>query len=190
MSISLKPLGLKGVIEIVPERNIDARGFFSETWSAHDLAEAGVGVDFVQDNHSYSTQEGVFRGLHYQLPPYAQDKLVRVVRGAILDFAVDIRCGSPTFAKWVSLEVSARKWNQIYIPKGFAHGLLVLEAETEVIYKVSNPYSRRMERTIRFDDPDIGLVLPDQYDRLVLSEKDRAAPGLDKADLFDMEMQG
>ncbi|MDK1373993.1 MULTISPECIES: dTDP-4-dehydrorhamnose 3,5-epimerase [unclassified Sinorhizobium] len=185
MSLEVRPLDLAGVLEILPRRIGDERGFFSETWSARQFAEHGVALHFVQDNHSYSASRGVLRGLHYQLPPYAQDKLVRVVKGAVFDVAVDIRRGSPSFAKWVAIEISARKWNQLLVPKGFAHGFLTLEPDTEVIYKVTNPYSPAHDRAIRFDDPDIAIAWPLPVAQLQLSEKDRAAPQLRQADVFD-----
>ena len=116
----VRPLELDGLLEISPRKFGDDRGFFSETFNAKTFTEARIDLTFVQDNHSYSAAKGVLRGLHYQLPPFAQDKLVRVTRGAILDVAVDIRKSSPTFGKWVALEVSAEKWNQILVPKGFA----------------------------------------------------------------------
>jgi len=184
MNAEIRPLGLDGVLEIRPRRIGDARGFFSETWNERELRDQGIALTFVQDNHSYSAEKGVLRGLHYQLPPRAQDKLVRVVRGSILDVAVDIRRGSPTFGRWMSVEVSARVWNQILIPKGFAHGFVTLEPGTEVIYKVSDYYSPEHDRSIRFDDPDIGIFWPLPESELRLSDKDRAAPGLVEAEVF------
>lgn len=181
----VRPLGLPGVCEIIPERLHDGRGFFSETYNAAVLAAEGIATHFCQDNHSLSQPAHVLRGLHYQLPPFDQDKLLRVPRGAILDVAVDIRRRSPTFGRWVSLEVSAKKWNQIFIPKGFAHGFVTLEPETEVAYKVSQPYSRDHDRSIRFDDPAIGIDWRVPVSALVLSDKDRTAPLLADAELFD-----
>jgi dTDP-4-dehydrorhamnose 3,5-epimerase len=183
--IEVRPLGLPGVYEITPKRFGDERGFFSETYNAAALSEQGLTMTFCQDNQSLSKPAGVLRGLHYQLPPVAQDKLVRVLRGAILDVAVDIRRSSPTFGKWLSLEVSAARWNQILVPKGFAHGFVTLEPDTEVAYKVSQPYSREHERSIRFDDPDLAIDWRVPASALTLSEKDRAAPLLAEAALFD-----
>lgn len=180
--MQIRSLAIPGVFEITPQKFGDARGFFSETYSAQRFRDAGVDLDWVQDNHSYSAQKGVLRGLHYQTPPAAQDKLVRVVRGAIFDVAVDIRHGSPHFGKWVSLIVSAAAWNQILIPKGFAHGLVTLEADTEVIYKVSTPYAPAHDRSIRFDDADIGILWPLEDLEPILSEKDRKAPCLSGLD--------
>src|SRR5436305_4381439 len=143
------PTDIPDVRIIVPKKHGDHRGFFSEVYSRKALAEAGIHSDFVQDNHSLSAQKGVLRGLHYQVAPMAQDKLIRVVRGAILDVAVDIRRSSPTFGKHVSAVISAENWRQILVPIGFAHGFVTLEANTEVIYKVSNCYSPQHERGIR-----------------------------------------
>src|SRR5690606_30872454 len=140
---------------ITPKKFGDDRGFFSETYNHAELVKHGVALDFVQDNQSYSAARGVLRGLHYQLPPFAQDKLVRVIRGRIFDVAVDIRRSSPTFGKWVGLDVSTQKWNQILVPKGFAHGFVTLEPDTEVVYKVTGVYSPEHDRNIRFDDPAI-----------------------------------
>jgi len=183
--LEVRPLELAGVCEITPGRLRDSRGFFSETHSARAFAKAGIDLAFVQDNHSYSKAAGVLRGLHYQLPPFAQDKLVRVTRGAILDVAVDIRKTSPTFGKWLSLEVSAAKWNQILVPAGFAHGFVTLLPDTEVIYKVTQPYSRAHECTIRFDDPTLGIDWRTAPDAIILSDKDRTAPLLADAEIFE-----
>ncbi|MCQ9147812.1 dTDP-4-dehydrorhamnose 3,5-epimerase [Ochrobactrum sp. BTU2] len=180
----VRTLSLDGVFEISPRKFGDDRGFFSENYNAKSFAEAGINLTFVQDNHSYSGAKGVVRGLHYQLPPFAQDKLVRVTRGAILDVAVDIRKGSPTFGKWVALEVSAEKWNQILVPKGFAHGFMTLVEHTEVIYKVTNYYSPEHDRSIRFDDPAIGIDWPIAASDVQLSDKDQKAPMLADADVF------
>ncbi|WP_192798344.1 dTDP-4-dehydrorhamnose 3,5-epimerase [Brucella intermedia] len=182
--MEVRSLGLDGMFEISPRKFGDDRGFFSETYNAKSFAEAGIDLTFVQDNHSYSAAKGVVRGLHYQLPPFAQDKLVRVTRGAILDVAVDIRKGSPTFGKWVALEVSAEKWNQILVPKGFAHGFMTLVEHTEVIYKVTNYYSPEHDRSIRFDDPAIGIDWPIAASDVQLSDKDQKAPMLADADVF------
>ncbi|RWC14049.1 MAG: dTDP-4-dehydrorhamnose 3,5-epimerase [Mesorhizobium sp.] len=182
--LEVRPLGLDGVLEIVPKRHGDARGFFSETWNAERFAEAGIHLAFVQDNHSYSAAAGVLRGLHHQLPPRAQDKLLRVVRGSVFDVAVDIRSTSPTFGKWVGLEVSADKGNQILVPKGFAHGFVTLVPDTEVIYKVTDTYSPEHDRSIRFDDPAIGIAWPALACGFQLSDKDQKAPTLAMAEVF------
>lgn len=180
-----RALALSGVVEIVPKKFGDDRGFFSETYNAGSFREAGIDVEFVQDNHSYSAAKGVLRGLHYQLPPFAQDKLVRVTRGRVLDVAVDIRRNSPTFRQWVAVELSAEKWNQLFVPKGFAHGFVTLEDHTEFVYKVSALYSPAHDRSIRFDDPEIGVAWPDIPGGFQRSEKDRDAPLLAAAEIFE-----
>jgi dTDP-4-dehydrorhamnose 3,5-epimerase len=181
--LDVRPLGIDGLFEIQPTRFGDERGFFSETWSAPAMASAGLDLAFVQDNHSLSAARGVLRGLHYQLPPAAQDKLLRVSRGSIYDVAVDIRRGSPTFGRWVGLVISAQIWNQVLIPKGFAHGFVTLEEHTEVQYKVTAAYAPEQDRAIRFDDSSIGVEWPVAVDELQLSAKDRAAPLLADAEL-------
>jgi dTDP-4-dehydrorhamnose 3,5-epimerase len=176
--LEVRPLALEGVLEIRPHRFADERGFFSEVWSKERWCQAGIDVDFVQDNHSLSKQRGVLRGLHYQAPPMAQAKLVRVTRGAVFDVAVDIRTGSPTFGQWVSTTLSAELWNQLFVPAGFAHGFVTVEPNTEVEYKVSALYSAEHDRAIRFDDPDIAIEWPIAGAELIFSDKDRAAPRL------------
>lgn len=190
--LEVRPTELGGVLELIPKRFGDDRGFFSETYQSQRFAAAGVDLDFVQDNHSFSARRGVLRGLHYQLPPRAQDKLLRVVRGRILDVAVDIRKGSPSFARWVAVEISAEKWNQLLIPKGFAHGFVTLEDNTEIVYKVSDTYSPEHDRSIRYDDPVIGIDWPLAAEEIQLSDKDRNAPFLRDADVFSFskEMSG
>lgn len=176
------PLGIDGVLEIRPHRFVDERGFFSETWSLARWNEAGIATDFVQDNHSWSKERGVLRGLHYQAPPMAQAKLVRVSRGAVFDVVVDIRAGSPSFGGWISVTLSAARWNQLFVPEGFAHGFLTLEPDTEVQYKTSSPYSPEHDRAIRFDDPVIAVDWPIDGGELILSDKDRAAPLLEEVE--------
>jgi|SRR5438309_4258248 len=171
-------LAIPELIEIVPKRFGDDRGFFSETWSAAAFAVMGIDIRFVQDNHSLSAVPGVLRGLHYQAPPFAQAKLVRVTRGASFHVAVDIRHGSPAFGRYASVILSADAGNQILIPEGFAHGLLTLEPTTEVQYKVSAPYAPEHERTIAWDDPDLTIAWPRLAAAPTLSEKDARAPRL------------
>ena len=186
MAVSIVALALPEVRLIVPERFRDERGFFSESYSRRALAEAGIGEEFVQDNHSLSRPVGTVRGLHYQLPPYAQAKLVRVTRGAVLDVAVDLRRGSPTFGRHVSATLSAEAWNQLYVPIGFAHGFCTLEPDTEIVYKVDAYYSREHDRGILWDD--LGIGWPVDPTAAVLSVKDRALPRLAQvtgADLFE-----
>ena len=174
--VEVRALDIAGVCEIRTRRFADERGFFSEVWNADSWAQAGLAPQFVQDNHSLSRRAGVLRGLHFQTPPFAQEKLVRVTRGSIFDVAVDLRQGSISFGKYVSLVVSAKDWNQMLIPEGFAHGFLTLEPNTEVQYKVSRFYSEAHDRAIRFDDPAIAIDWPISADKLILSDKDRAAP--------------
>lgn len=178
-------LAISEVIVIEPRRFGDSRGFFSETYNRELFAGAGITCEFVQDNQSLSEHAGTIRALHYQTPPRAQDKLVRVVKGSILDVAVDIRQGSPTFGQYVSAEISEANWRQIFVPKGFAHGFVTLEPGTEVCYKVSDYYSPDHERGIRFDDPDIGIDWGLDPASATLSERDRNHPALaDRSELF------
>ncbi len=182
--IDVRQLSLPGVLEIVPKRHCDARGFFCESYNQSALSRAGIELIFVQDNHAFCATKGVMRGLHYQLPPRAQDKLVRVIRGSILDVVVDIRRASPSFGEWLSLEISAEKGNQILVPKGFAHGLITLTPEAEVLYKVTDFYSAELDRSIRFDDPAIGMQWPSFDGEIQVSDKDRNAPLLAAAEIF------
>lgn len=157
-------------------RHLDERGFFSETYSARSLAAAGITTTFVQDNHSLSAAAGTVRGLHFQIPPHAQAKLVRVVRGAVLDVAVDLRIGSPTFGRHVAATLSAAEWNMLYIPEGFAHGFCTLQPDTEVVYKVSRHYEPTHDRGVLWNDPALGIDWPVDASRAVVSAKDRALP--------------
>jgi dTDP-4-dehydrorhamnose 3,5-epimerase len=183
--IDVRSLAIPDVLEIRPRRFGDDRGFFSETWNAAAWREAGIATDFVQDNHSRSEKRGVLRGLHYQLPPSAQPKLVRVSRGSIFDVAVDIRRSSPTFGRWVGLTLSAAEWNQMYVPAGFAHGFVTLEPDCEVQYKAGAAYDPAAERAIRWDDPDIGIDWPVGEGELSMSDRDHAASSLADAEIFE-----
>ncbi|MBD9373720.1 dTDP-4-dehydrorhamnose 3,5-epimerase [Rhizobium sp. ARZ01] len=183
--LEIRSLGLDGVLELTPRRFDDERGFFVETYSAAALAAKGIDITFVQDNHSYSANAGTLRGLHYQLPPRVQAKLVRVVRGCVFDVVVDLRKGSPTFAKWRGIELCAERGNQLLVPMGFAHGFVTLEPDTEVLYKVSDFYAPDHDRAIRFNDPDIGIEWPMDTGGLQLSAKDRNAPFLAAAAVFE-----
>lgn len=169
-----RPLALPELLELVPNRFQDERGFFSEVWNQARFAEAGIAAAFIQDNVSVSRTKGVIRGLHFQAPPAAQAKLVRVSRGAVFDVGVDIRRSSPTFGRWAGVVLSAEKWNQLYVPEGFAHGFVTLEDNTEVSYKVSGAYSPEHERSIRWDDPAIGIDWPISV-APTLSPKDETA---------------
>lgn len=167
---------LPDVKRITPRFFIDPRGAFSEVWNARAMAGAGLDFDFVQDNLSVSHRSGTIRGLHYQAPPSAQTKLVRVARGRIRDIAVDIRRASPTFGQWVAQEISDEDGGQILIPRGFLHGFVTLEDETHVLYKVDAYYDAARDRAIRFDDPDIGIDWGIAADAAVLSGRDTDAP--------------
>ena len=165
---------LAGVRILEPQVFGDTRGWFMESWSKKKMEDAGICVDFVQDNHSFSAQKGTLRGLHYQLNPMAQAKLLRVSHGAIFDVAVDIRRGSPTYAKWVGVELTAENARQLFIPRGFAHGFITLTDNVEVQYKADNFYAPACDGNIRWDDPEIGVTWP--LAPVVLSEKDANAP--------------
>lgn len=171
---------IEGVYIIEPKVFGDHRGWFMETYSKEKLAEQGVNADFVQDNHSFSAKKGTVRGLHFQINPMAQAKLVRCTKGKILDVAVDIRVGSPTYKKWVAVELSEENKRQFFIPKGFAHGFVTLTDNVEVQYKVDEYYSPENDRSIRYDDPDIGVDWG--IDNPILSDKDIKAPLLKNSD--------
>lgn len=171
----IKPTDISDILVISPRRFGDDRGFFCETWNAGELANYGITTTFVQDNQSLSSAVGTIRGLHYQSPPHAQDKLVRCGRGALLDVAVDIRNGSPTYGEWVGVELSAENGRQLLVPKGFLHGFVTLEPDTEILYKCSDYYTPECDGAIRFDDPDIGIDWGISADQAVLSEKDATA---------------
>lgn len=163
---------------VIPTKFEDHRGFFVETWNRKTWAEHGVADEFVQDNHSLSRQAGTVRGLHFQSPPFAQAKLIRVVRGSILDVAVDIRRGSPTFRQHVAVRLTAGDPTQMLVPVGFAHGFCTLEPDTEVVYKVTGFYSRANDHGILWNDPSLDIAWPVAADAAQLSDKDRAAPKL------------
>lgn len=176
MRLHATEIGDVKIIEAV--RHGDDRGYFSETYNQRAFAAAGIGIDFVQDNHSYSRQAGTIRGLHFQRHPFAQDKLVRVVRGSIVDVAVDLRKNSPTFGRHVSVTLRADEPRQLLVPIGFAHGFCTLEPDTEVIYKVSNFYSPPHDRGIRWNDASLAIAWPFPADEAKLSAKDRQLPAL------------
>lgn len=168
------------VIYVKPRIFGDDRGWFTETYKHSDYTAHGIPQEFQQDNHSYSAQAGVLRGLHFQVPPQAQGKLVRCLRGSILDVAVDIRRGSPTFGRWVAVELSAKRQDQLWVPPGFAHGFVTREPNCEVAYKTTAEYAPQLERTIRWNDPvlaiDWGTTTP------ILAPRDAAAPMLAELD--------
>jgi len=172
------PTDLPEVLILEPKVFGDERGFFMESYNRRAFnAAVGYEVDFVQDNHSRSTR-GVLRGLHYQLPPHAQGKLVRVTSGHVFDVAVDIRRGSPSFGKWVGVDLSAENHRQLWIPPGFAHGFLVLSDLADFLYKTTNYYAPTSEGAVRWDDDDVGIAWPDAGVAPQLSDKDIAAPPL------------
>ena len=176
--LTVKDTAISAVKVLTPKRFDDGRGFFAETYNKQRFAEAGVTVEFVQDNHSVSARAGTVRGLHFQSPPFAQDKLVRVIRGRILDVAVDLRRSSPSFGRHVAVELTAEDGTQIFVPVGFAHGFCTLEPDTEVIYKVSDYYSPQHDHGIAWDDPALGIQWPVGPGEAVLSEKDTRHPAL------------
>jgi dTDP-4-dehydrorhamnose 3,5-epimerase len=161
-----------------PARHVDSRGFFSEVFKERELCEQGIDVRFVQDNHSLSAGKGVIRGLHFQIPPFAQAKLLRVTAGSIFDVAVDIRWNSLTFGRHIAVTLSAADWNQIFIPEGFAHGYCTLDPNTEVIYKVNDYYSPEHDRGLLWSDPALGIAWPVSAEEALISDKDRSHPVL------------
>lgn len=175
--MNVEPTSLPDVLILTPKRFGDDRGWFSETWNADTLAKAGLDLPWVQDNHSMSAKVGTLRGLHFQAPPRAQDKLVRCSRGVILDVAVDIRVGSPHYGKWVGVELSQENHRQLFIPKGFLHGFVTLTENVEVQYKCTDTYAPAQDGAVRWDDPDIGIDWG-LTGEPVLSAKDMAAPFL------------
>lgn len=180
--MKITPLAIPEVLLITPARHGDERGWFSETFRQSALEEAGFKAAFVQDNHVRSTTRGIQRGLHYQKPPHAQDKLLRCVVGAIFDVAVDIRKGSPTYGRWVGAELSAENRQQLLVPKGFAHGYVTLTDACEVLYKVTDYYAPRAEGGVRWSDPAIGIDWPIPVLEITANDRDNAAPLLAEVD--------
>ena len=180
MPFTFQPLAIPDVILIQPQLFTDNRGFFAETYKASDFKANGIPYDFVQDNHSKS-KKGVLRGLHFQNSPKPQGKLVRVISGSVFDVAVDLRKGSPTYKKWVSAVLSEANAHILWVPPGFAHGVLVLEDNTQLLYKVTELYSKEHDRTLRYDDPDLNIAWP--VPNPELSEKDLNAPFLNDLDV-------
>ena len=161
-------LGIPDVKLLTPRKFCDDRGFFSETYNSMAFRGAGIDLNFVQDNHTFSASKWTLRGLHYQTPPYAQDKLLRVVRGKVLDVAVDIRRDSPTYGQHVSAVLSAEEWNQILVPIGFAHAYLTMEPDTEVVYKVTNYYAPDHDHGLLWNDPELAIEWPVAEDQVEL----------------------
>lgn len=174
--MQIEETALPGVLILTPARFGDARGWFSETWNAGRLAAAGLKLDFVQDNHSFSAAPGTLRGLHYQRPPHAQDKLVRCSRGAILDVAVDARAGSASFGRWVAVELTAGNGRQLLVPKGFLHGFVTTVPDTEVQYKCTDVYAPDCDGGVHWNDPDLAIDWGLGGQAPVVSAKDAAAP--------------
>jgi dTDP-4-dehydrorhamnose 3,5-epimerase len=179
MSFSFHPLSIRDVVLVRPERHLDDRGFFKEVYRHSDFASAGIDATFVQDNLTRSVH-GALRGLHYQLPPSAQGKLISVVRGAIYDVAVDLRAGGPTYKKWVARTLDVEMGDMLWIPPGFAHGYCVLSETADVLYKVTEDYAPELTRGIRWNDPALGIQWP--IEDPVLSDADRAQPPLSRAE--------
>ena len=174
---TIAPLALDGVLVITPKRHGDARGWFSETWSRKALAAVGVAADFVQDNQAFNAKKGTLRGLHFQKAPHAQGKLVRVLKGAIFDVAVDIRPGSATYGHWVGHTLTAEVGEQLWVPRGFAHGYVTLTDDTELFYKVDGDYAPELEGGVIWNDPDLGIPWPVDGEP-ILSAKDQVLPRL------------
>jgi dTDP-4-dehydrorhamnose 3,5-epimerase (EC 5.1.3.13) len=172
---------IEDVLIIEPRVFGDHRGWFTETYSKEKFKNLGVDIDFVQSNHSFSAQKGTLRGLHFQLNPKAQTKLVRCTKGKILDVAVDLRKGSPTYKRWISIELTAENKKQLLIPKGFAHGFVTLTDDVEVQYNVDEYYAPECDRSIKFDDPEIGIDWG--IENPILSDKDLKAPLLKDSDV-------
>jgi dTDP-4-dehydrorhamnose 3,5-epimerase len=176
--MNIERLHIPDLLCITPTKHGDQRGFFSEVYRFNELAAYGVTQPFVQDNHVFSAQRGVLRGLHFQVAPSAQGKLVRCLRGAIQDVAVDIRSGSPTFGRHVALKLSADNWRQIWVPPGFAHAYVTLEPDCEVVYKVTSYYDPAAERGVAWDDPALGIDWRIAPEELTIAAKDQSNPRL------------
>ena len=173
--MQLEQTDLPGVVILTPKRFGDDRGYFSEVYNQKTLFGLGIEIEFIQDNHSLSRDVGVVRGLHFQSPPHAQDKLVRVGAGAVFDVAVDIRKGSSTYGKWVGVELSAENGKQLLVPKGFLHGFVTREPNTEILYKCSDVYAPECDGAVHFADPNLAIDWGLGADQAILSDKDRDA---------------
>ena len=175
--MQIEETALRGVLILTPRRFDDVRGYFSEVWNRDTLRARGIDIDFVQDNHSLSRPTGTVRGLHFQSPPHAQDKLVRCGAGVVFDMAVDVRVGSPTYGKWVGVELSAENGRQLLIPRGFLHGFVTRAPNSELLYKCSDVYAPDCDGAVRFDDPDLAIDWGIDPATAILSDKDRKAQG-------------
>ena len=178
MAVKIEQLELPGCLLVTVDRFGDDRGYFSETYNRDAFRDAGLKHEFIQDNQSLSAPRGTVRGMHFQSPPFAQAKLLRVLRGALLDVAVDIRAGSPTFGRHIAVELDAATPTQIFIPEGFAHGFCTLQDNTEVLYKVTAPYAPDNDHGLLWNDPDLGIDWPVDAGAAVLSDKDKRHPRL------------
>jgi dTDP-4-dehydrorhamnose 3,5-epimerase len=184
--VEVETFAAPGLLALTPVRHRDGRGFVSEVYHSRRLKELGIDADFVQDNHAFSVARGLIRGIHFQTPPRQQGKLVRVVRGAVLDVAVDLRHGSPTFGRHTAVELSADNWRQLWVPPGFAHAFCTLTENSEVLYKMTEYFSPEFERGLAFDDPDLGIDWPVDTSHAILSDRDRRHPRLrDLPAIFD-----
>lgn len=175
-NFTVSSLSIAEVLLVQPRKRADNRGYFVETFSRRDFEQFGVGHEFVQDNQSFSSRPGTVRGLHFQLPPHAQSKLVRVLKGKIFDLAVDLRRGSPTFGKWCSTTLTAESGDQVFVPRGFAHGFCTLAPDVEVAYKVDDYYAPECDAGIRWNDPAIGIEWPIAATDAIMSQKDLGLP--------------
>ena len=175
---TITPLAIPEVLLITPKRHGDARGWFTETWSRKAMEAAGLDLDFVQDNQAFNAKAGTIRGLHFQQAPHAQAKLIRSIQGTILDVAVDVREGSPTYGQWVSAELTAEIGEQLLVPRGFAHGYCTLTDDCMIAYKVDGPYAPQTEGALIWNDPDIGIDWRFADADVPLSDKDKVAPRL------------
>lgn len=182
--MQIDTLPLHGALVITPKKHGDDRGFFSETFRTDVLARRGIETPFVQDNQAFSSKRGVVRGLHFQISPHAQGKLIRCIKGAILDVGVDIRRGSPTYGRHVSVELSALNFKQLWLPPGFAHGYCTLEDNCEVLYKVTDYFAPSYDRGVAWDDPALGIDWQVSAPEAILSEKDRKQPRLAELPTF------
>jgi dTDP-4-dehydrorhamnose 3,5-epimerase len=176
MPLQIEKLKIPTVLLIKPKKFLDQRGYFSETYNLKAFAAAGIDCTFVQDNQTLSILKGTVRGLHFQIPPEPQAKLVRVLSGAIFDVAVDLRWGSPTYGRWCSALLTAERGEQMFVPHGFAHGLCTLEPDTIVAYKVDGFYAPSCDAGLRWDDPDLSIEWPVRREEVMISEKDTALP--------------
>ncbi len=173
--MKVERLAIPDIILVTTPKFGDARGYFSETFNAPRFAEAGIGLAFVQDNQSLSARRGTIRGLHCQVAPHQQGKLVRVNKGAVWDVAVDARVGSSTYGKWVGAELTAENWAQLWVPPGFLHGFVTLTDDTEFLYKCTGVYDKQSERAVMWNDPDLAIAWPISHEEALLSDKDKAA---------------